>query len=129
MSHARYRRLDDIGDVLAKIRAWPQIVERAPGIFYIRRTPFMHFHTRDAARWADAKTGATWGSQIPLPFGASGKLKSTFLNAVRTRYEACVKAWAASSPAPIRPRPSAGPSASPAMVRRSAPTRQRGETR
>ncbi len=78
--------------MLAEIRALPGVAEHAVGVFYLRRFPFLHFHANGAARWADAKTGRAWGPEIPLPFGASRKLKSAFVREVRTRYKACVEA-------------------------------------
>jgi len=91
MGHARYEDLRDVDDVLAAIRALPGVAEHAVGVFYLGRLPFLHFHTRGAARWADAKRGRTWGPEIPLPFDASRTLKAAFVREVRTRYRACVE--------------------------------------
>jgi len=44
MAHAASAHLRGIADVLAAIRALPEIQERRPGIFYVRRLPFRHFH-------------------------------------------------------------------------------------
>ena len=89
MAHASSANLRGIADVLAKIRGLPGIQETRPGIFYIRRQPFLHFHVRGDARWADAKIGPVWGPEIPLPFGAGARAKSAFVREVRARYEAC----------------------------------------
>jgi hypothetical protein len=89
VGHARYEELRDLEDVLAGIRALPGVSEPAPGVFYIRRTPFLHFHTKAGKRWADAKTGATWGAEMPLPFGAGKRRKASFLAEVRARHRRC----------------------------------------
>ena len=90
MGHARKEDLVDVAHVLDTIRSLPGVTERSPGIFYIGRTPFLHFHTRDGERWADARVGRAWGSEIPLPFKSGGRMKSAFLKEVRARYDAIV---------------------------------------
>ena len=86
MGHARYDDLRDLEDVLAAIRELPDISEPTPGIFYLRRVPFLHFHTKDGARWADAKLGTSWGPEIPIPFRCARREKMRFLREVRTRH-------------------------------------------
>ena len=88
MGHARYDELRDLEDVLDAIRKLPGMVERAPAIFYLRRLPFLHFHTKAGARWADAKIGSTWGDDIPIPVGATQRAKAAFLREVRKRHAA-----------------------------------------
>ncbi len=90
MGHARSEDLVDVADVLDAIRALPRVSERSPGVFYIGRAPFLHFHTRGGERWADAKAGRDWGPEVPLPFGAGRATKAAFLEEVRHRYEASV---------------------------------------
>lgn len=94
MGHARTKDLRDIDDVLARIRTLPGVSERSRGVFYLRRAPFLHFHTTRETRYAHGKIGATWGSEIPLPFGASRTLKAAFMREVRARHKACVRAGA-----------------------------------
>jgi hypothetical protein len=91
VAHARIEDLRDIVDVLDQIRLLPGVAERAPGVFYLRRVPFLHFHTKGSARWADAKIGSTWGAEISIPLGASGALKAAFVDEVRARYRACTE--------------------------------------
>jgi hypothetical protein len=91
MGHARGQDLLDIADVLGEVRALPGVSERSPGIFYLGRTPFLHFHTKDGDRWADAKVGREWGPEMPLPFGSRARMKSAFLKEVRARYDACTR--------------------------------------
>jgi hypothetical protein len=63
--------LDDLADVLAEVRGWADVAEKAPNVFYVRRQPFFHFHLMaDGRRRADIKTLAGWKSLYlphPLP--------------------------------------------------------------
>ena len=102
MGHARHEDLLDIADVLEKVRTLPGVLERSPGIFYVGRTPFLHFHTKAGDRWADAKAGREWGPEIPLPFGSRARMKSLFLREIRSRYEACAKAGEQSTAVPSK---------------------------
>ena len=89
MAHARREHLTDIEDVLGAVRSLPGVTERGPGIFYLGRASFLHFHTCGGERWADARAGLTWGPEMPLPFGASARARATFVEQVRQRYGAC----------------------------------------
>ena len=89
MRHARYDELRDLEDIFAVIRALPGISEPTAGTFYLRRKPFLHFHTKAGTRWADAKVGASWGAQIPIPLHCAQREKALFLREIRARYEAC----------------------------------------
>jgi len=88
MGHAGRDELRDIADVLTALRRLPDVVERSPGVFYLRREPFLHFHTRAGERCTDAKAGDTWGPRIPLPIGAGARQKAAFLKQVRARHAA-----------------------------------------
>ena len=88
MGHARYEDLRDLEEVLAAVRTWPGISEPTKGVFYLRRKPFLHFHVKDGARWADAKIGESWGSEIPIPLNCGQRAKAKFLREVRIRYGA-----------------------------------------
>jgi hypothetical protein len=66
--------LDDLAKVFAEIRRWAGVVEKTPGVFYVRRTPFLHFHrTADGRRRADIKTaGDRWVAfDLPRPIAAA----------------------------------------------------------
>lgn len=89
MGHTRREDLLDIADVLEEVRALPGVLERSPGVFYLGRSPFLHFHTKAGARWADARDGREWGEEMPLPFGSPRRAKATFVAEVRRRYGAC----------------------------------------
>jgi len=91
MGHARPKDLHDLRDALAVIRALPGLTERAPGVFWLRRTPFLHFHTTGDYRRAHAKAGRTWGREIVLPLAASRKVKEAFVREIRARYKACLQ--------------------------------------
>jgi len=36
--------LRDLRNVLAGLRTWADVVEKKPGVFYLGRQPFLHFH-------------------------------------------------------------------------------------
>ncbi|HYE78853.1 MAG TPA: hypothetical protein VEI97_12785 [bacterium] len=90
MAHCPYDRLADLEPALAEIRTWDHIREASPGVFYIRRTPFLHFHVKGDTRWADARHGTNWGPPIDIPEGASPRACKAFLASVRDCYvETC----------------------------------------
>jgi hypothetical protein len=89
MAHCPFDRLADLTAVLDEIRGWPQIREPSPGVFYVKRTPFLHFHVNaDGRRWADARLGASWGPEIDVPEPANATTARRFLSEVRRRYRA-----------------------------------------
>ena len=51
MARCPAKLLDDLESVFAELRTWPGVVEPKPGVFYVRREPFLHFHLH-----ADATT-------------------------------------------------------------------------
>jgi hypothetical protein len=87
LAHCPYERLDDVEEVLDVIRGWEDIREPRPGVFYVRRTPFLHFHIKGDQRWADVRDGATWGDPIDLPLAAGRMIRRSFVSRVRERYE------------------------------------------
>jgi len=88
MGHARYSDLRDLEDVLRVIRKRPGISEPTPGIFYLRRVPFLRCHTKDGARRADATRGAPWGSAIQVPSGCGRSENTAFVREIRARHAA-----------------------------------------
>ena len=98
MGHARFEELRDLEDVLEGIRALAGVDERSPGIFYLHRSPFLHFHTKDGRRWADVKAGTEWGSEIAIPFDCPSRAKASFLREVCARHRATVDAGSRVSP-------------------------------
>lgn len=72
MAHCPPELLDDLDDVLVELRTWPHVVERSPGVFYVRREPFLHFHLlAGERRRADVKGPHDWVQlDLPRPIGA-----------------------------------------------------------
>jgi len=78
--------LDDVADVLDEVRSWAGVVEKKPGIFYVRRQPFLHFHLVEGGRRrADVKGGTAW-VQVDLPQPVSVTRRRAFLRELRIRY-------------------------------------------
>ena len=90
MAHCPYKHLADLRDCLAEIRGWPGIIEPRPGIFYVGRTAFLHFHLKDGARSADVRAGKDWGRLVSIPIASSARLKKRFLSEVKRRYNATI---------------------------------------
>ena len=44
MAHWPAELLDDLTDLLDEVRCWTGVIEKKPGVFYVRREPFLHFH-------------------------------------------------------------------------------------
>jgi hypothetical protein len=84
--HCPPELLDDLIEVLAEVRAWPGVIEKKAGIFYVRRQPFLHFHLVEAGRRrADVKGRAGW-VQLDLPRPVSATRRRAFLRELRGRY-------------------------------------------
>ena len=98
MTRNRPNDLRDLRDALARIRTLPGLTERAPGVFWLRRTPFMHFHTTRPPRRVHAKNGRGWGAEIVLPVGATRAERAAFVREIRVRYAACVAGQARARP-------------------------------
>ena len=93
MAHCPIQELDDLSDLLDAIRSWPGVREPRPGVFYVKRTPFLHFHiNREGCRWADVRMGQSWGTEIEIPRNASAAVRSRFLRETQRRYHATAKA-------------------------------------
>jgi hypothetical protein len=86
VAHCPPPLLDDIADVLARLRRWPGVVENSPGVFYARRQPFLHFHlVEDGRRRADVKGRTGWTS-LDLPRPISPTKRCAFLRLLGARY-------------------------------------------
>jgi hypothetical protein len=97
---ARCERLDDLATVLQEVQTWPEIVVPKASVYYIKRTPFLHFHDLSTGRAADARDGREWGERIALPYPLSRADRGSLLRELRRRYENTLEAFA---PA-VRPR-------------------------
>lgn len=91
MAHCPYDLLTDISGALDRLRTLPGIVERKPGIFYIKGDGFLHFHIKDGERWADVKPkrGGGW-ERIPLPLNANAAAVGRFTRAVEKAHKSYV---------------------------------------
>lgn len=87
MGHASHDELLDLEEVFCELRKLPGLSERSHGVFYFKRIPFLHFHTKDANRWADVKAGATWGPEVAIPFRSGPRARRRFLKIVTERYK------------------------------------------
>lgn len=88
MAHCPYAHLADLEPMLAELRKWPDVREPRPGVFYVRRTPFLHFHIKDGRRWADVRSGRAWGPRLDIPLDASSPDQMAFLARAREAYDA-----------------------------------------
>ena len=87
--HCPYDKLGDLEACFDDIRSWPETRESKPGVFYIKRLAFLHFHIdKQERRWADIREGALWGSEHDIPIDAGSAAKRAFLKEARRRYEA-----------------------------------------
>src|SRR5262245_13024828 len=92
MAHCPFEKLADLSDCFAELRSWPHVNQPRPGIFYLKRTPFLHFHIdKQGRRWADVRDGDGWGPEVDLPIGANSAQRKRFLSAVRRCYTATAK--------------------------------------
>jgi hypothetical protein len=58
--HARDEDLDRLEDLLAELRALPDLKEKKRGVFYLRSRAFLHFHEDPKGLFADIG-GAAFG--------------------------------------------------------------------
>lgn len=88
MAHCPPELLDDLADLLAEVRTWAGVIEKSPGVLYVRRQPFLHFHLVEGGRRrADVKGRATWVS-LDLPRPVTAARRRAFLYELRIRYGA-----------------------------------------
>ena len=86
MAYCPPRLLDDLGDLLAEVRTWAGIIEKTPGVCYVHRQPFLHFHLVEGGRRrADVKGGTKW-VQLDLPRPVSATRRRAFMSELRMRY-------------------------------------------
>ena len=73
MAHCPPEMLVDLVAVLAEVRGWAGVREDKPGVFYVRRQPFLHFHLmKDGTRHGDIKGSRGWISlDLPRPISAT----------------------------------------------------------
>ena len=60
MKHATAGALQQIGSLLGGLRRLPQMVERKPGIFYVKGKAILHFDEGPTGIFADIKFRNDW---------------------------------------------------------------------
>ena len=60
MRHAGSAALDELEDLLVKVRAHETLLEKKRGTFYRKSSAFLHFHEDLAGLFADLKVGGDW---------------------------------------------------------------------
>ena len=55
MKHAGLAALSDLETLLAKLHDLPGLVEKKPGIFYLKAKAYLHFHEDPAGLFADVR--------------------------------------------------------------------------
>jgi hypothetical protein len=104
VAHCPPELLDDLTDVFDTIRTWAGVAEKSPGVFYVRRQPFLHFHLlAGGQRRGDVKGRTTW-VQLDLPYPVTTRRRQALLRELRARHRERV-------PAEKRARPSNRPRA------------------
>ena len=87
MAHCPFEKLGDLRAVLDEIRSWPGIQEPKPGIFYLKRVAFLHFHLdTEGHRSADVRDGASWGAPLDVPSSTSAAAQRRLLAEARRRH-------------------------------------------
>lgn len=98
MAHCPYDQLKDLESALTEIRQLEKLVEKKPGVFYLKSKAFLHFHIKSLKpkikgeppllrRWADVRENVDqWGAEIDLPFSVNTKQKQRFIQEVQRRY-------------------------------------------
>ena len=90
------RGREDLADLFAELRTWPELTERGVGDFHAGGRAFLHFHHYEDSRHADVKDGLEWGDPIPFPLGRPPKaVMKPFLAEVRRRLDVTLGALAA----------------------------------
>ena len=60
MKHAAAAALDTLSDLLESLRTLTALIERRPGVFYVGRKAFLHFHEDPVGLFADLRLGSDW---------------------------------------------------------------------
>jgi hypothetical protein len=60
MKHAGAGSLEALGQLLQSLRTRTALIERRPGVFYVRGKAFLHFHEDVAGLFADLRLGGDW---------------------------------------------------------------------
>ena len=60
MKHAGAAALDELGDLIAQVRAREGLREKQTGVFYRKGKAWLHFHEDKAGLFADLRAGTDW---------------------------------------------------------------------
>lgn len=66
MKHASRATLDSLAALLARLRDLPGLVEKKPGIFYVKSKAYLHFHEDAAGIFADVKLDGLAFERFPV---------------------------------------------------------------
>ena len=66
MKHAAAGALEALGDLLVSLRARTGLVEKRPGIFYVKGRAFLHFHEDGTGLFADLRQGGGDWQRFPV---------------------------------------------------------------
>jgi len=87
VAHCPPELLDDLADLFANLRTWAGVIEKRPGVFYVRAQPFLHFHLlAGGRRRADVKGRTTW-VQLDLPRPVPAMRRRDLFRELRMRYD------------------------------------------
>jgi hypothetical protein len=65
VKHAGAGALVALSDLLESLRTRAALVEKRPGIFYLKGKAFLHFHEDRAGLFADLRQGGDW-QRLPV---------------------------------------------------------------
>jgi hypothetical protein len=103
VAHCPPGLLHDVADVLADVRTWTGVVEKKPGVFYVRGLPFLHFHlAANGRRRADVKGSAGW-MQLDLPRPITPARRRALSRELRMRHAETVGTRSGATRAAARP--------------------------
>ncbi|HEX3141071.1 MAG TPA: hypothetical protein VHQ87_13510 [Rhizobacter sp.] len=66
MKHAGQATLSSLEALLKELRVLPGLVERRPGIFYVKSKAYLHFHEDRSGVFADAKLDGDDFERFPV---------------------------------------------------------------
>jgi hypothetical protein len=70
LKHAGADTLEALGELLGTLRARVALLEKRPGIFYVRGRAFLHFHEDRAGIFADLRHRSDW---LRLPVNSAAE--------------------------------------------------------
>ena len=79
MKHASRNCLCELSALLSQVRMIPGLVEKKPGIFYVKGKAYLHFHEDPAGVFADARVHSDEFVRFPVN---SDQEKVQLLNAL-----------------------------------------------